>query len=99
MTETAAPHVARVAVFDAGIALQPDDEDRAASLRALVRGLPGFVAGYHLRDDAGRIMSLTIGESDEALEDGEAAVARRPVEDQRGIRPTRVERWIVDGAF
>lgn len=91
--------VARVAVFEEGAALQPDDEARAASLRALVRSLPGFVAGYHLRDDAGRMMSLTVWEPDRALEDGEAAVARRPAEDQRGIRPTRVERWVVDGVF
>lgn len=92
-------HVARVAVFEESVKLQPDDERRADSLRALVRSLPGFVAGYHLRDDAGRMMSLTIWESDQALEDGEAAVARRPTEDQRGIRPTRIERWIVDGIF
>ena len=92
-------HVARVAVFEGNVEVQDDDERRAASLRDLVRSLPGFVAGYHLRDDAGRLMSLTIWESDGALEAGEAAVARRPAEDQRGIRPTRVERWTVDGTF
>jgi hypothetical protein len=44
-------------------------------------------------------MSVTVWESEEALEAAERAVADRPVSDQRGIRPSRLERWVVDAAF
>lgn len=92
-------HVARVAVFDDPV-LQPDDDRRAGTLRDLLRTLPGFVAGYHLHEEGtGRLMSITIWESDRAMEDGERLVAARPESDQRGIRPSRVERWVVDTTF
>ncbi len=92
--------VARVATFDEAPTLHPDDERRVASLREVVRGAPGFVAGYHLRDEAtGRLMSVTVWESDETMIRGEEAVRNRPASDQRGIRPSRIERWIVEGAF
>jgi hypothetical protein len=44
-------------------------------------------------------MSVTLWESEEALEAAEQAVRERPVSDQRGIRPSRIERWIVDASF
>jgi hypothetical protein len=44
-------------------------------------------------------MSVTLWESEEALEAAEQAVGDRPVSDQRGIRPSRIERWIVDASF
>ena len=91
--------VARVALFESGAPLRPDDDRRAGSLRALVRDQPGFVAGYHLRDDSGRMMSFTIWDSERALEAAEAAVDQRPVNDRRDLSPSRVERWIVDGTF
>lgn len=92
--------VARVATFDEAPTLHADDERRVASLREVVRAAPGFVAGYHLRDEAtGRLMSVTVWESDEAMIRGEEAVRNRPASDQRGIRPSRIERWIVEGAF
>ncbi len=92
--------VARVATFDEAPTLQPDDDRRAASLRDAVRAAPGFVAGYHLRDeDAGRLMSVTVWESDDAMTAGEESVRNRPTSDQRGIRPARIERWVVDAAF
>lgn len=91
--------VARVATFDDPV-LHEDDERRSALLRELVRAQPGFLGGYHLKEDGtGRLMSITVWESDESMEAGEQAVARRPVEDQRGIRPSRVERWLVEGSF
>jgi heme-degrading monooxygenase HmoA len=91
---------ARVAIFDEPPVLRDDDERRAASLRETVSCQPGFLAGYHLREQgSGRMMSVTVWESDEAMEAGEAAVRNRPPEDQRGIRPSRIERWDVDAAF
>ncbi len=92
--------VARVATFDEAPTLHADDERRVASLRELARSLPGFVAGYHLREEnTGRLMSVSIWESDEAMIRGEEAVKNRPSSDQRGIRPSRIERWIVDAEF
>ncbi|HVE92305.1 MAG TPA: hypothetical protein VNE62_08400 [Actinomycetota bacterium] len=91
--------VVRVAVFDQPV-VHEDDDRRAASLRDLLRGIPGFVAGYHLREEGtGRLMSFTVWDSDEALELGEQAVRARPASDQRGVRPSRVEKWMVDGVF
>jgi heme-degrading monooxygenase HmoA len=92
--------VARVAIFDEPPALHDDDERRARTLRELLRSLPGFIAGYDLREEAtGRLMSVTLWEPEPALEAGERAVRERPVSDQRGIRPSRIERWVVDSSF
>jgi heme-degrading monooxygenase HmoA len=92
--------VARVAIFDEPPVLEEDDERRAKSLEQLLRSLPGFIAGYELREEpTGRLMSVTLWESEDALEAGEQAVRNRPVSDQRGIRPSRIERWIVDASF
>jgi heme-degrading monooxygenase HmoA len=92
--------VARVATFDDPPVLQDDDDRRKATLHELLSSAPGFVAGYELREEAtGRLMSVTIWESEEALEAGERAVRERPVGDQRGIRPSRIERWLVDDSF
>ena len=92
--------VARVAIFDEPPVLQEDDDRRAQSLYDLLRSQPGFIAAHYLREpETGRLMSLTLWESEQALETAEAAVRERPVADQRGIRPTRVERWVVDASF
>jgi heme-degrading monooxygenase HmoA len=92
--------VARVAIWDEPPDLQPDDERRARSLYDLLGSLPGFVAGYYLREAAtGRLMNVTMWESEDALEAAERSVAERPAADQRGIRPSRVERWVVDASF
>jgi heme-degrading monooxygenase HmoA len=92
--------VARVATFDDPPALLDDDSRRKDTLHELIGSLPGFVAGYELREEStGRLMSVTIWESEAALEAGERAVRDRPVSDQRGIRPTRIERWVVDDSF
>lgn len=92
--------VARVATFDEPPRLHADDKRRVASLRDLARGLPGFVAGYHLREETtGRLMSVSIWQSDEAMISGEEVIKNRPASDQRGIRPSRIERWIVDAEF
>ena len=92
--------VARVATFEEAPVLQPDDDRRSRTLQELLRSLPGFIAGYELREEGtGRLMSVTLWESESRLESGEHAVRNRPVGDQRGIRPTRIERWVVDGSF
>jgi heme-degrading monooxygenase HmoA len=91
---------ARVAIFDETPQLKEDDDRRAASLRATVGAQPGFIAGYHLREEeTGRMMSVTVWESRAAMEAGEAAIKGRPPQDQRGIRPSRIERWLVEAAF
>jgi heme-degrading monooxygenase HmoA len=92
--------VARLAIFEEPPAFQEDDARRARTLFELLASLPGFEGAYYMREEAsGRLISLTIWESEEALEAAERAVAARPVEDRRGIDPTRVERWVVDAAF
>jgi heme-degrading monooxygenase HmoA len=92
--------VARVAIWDEPPELRDDDDRRARSLYDLLQSLPGFVAGYYLREaTTGRLMSVTLWESEAALEGAERAVQERPVSDQRGIRPSRVERWVVDARF
>jgi len=92
--------VARVATFAEATVLQADDERRSRTLQELLRSLPGFIAGYHLREEGtGRLISLTLWDSEAELEAGEDAVRNRPVDDQRGIRPSRVERWVIDASF
>jgi heme-degrading monooxygenase HmoA len=92
--------VARVAIWDEPPDLREDDERRAQSLYDLLQSVPGFIAGYYLREaSTGRLMSVTVWESELALEAAEEAVGARPVGDQRGIRPSRIERWNVDASF
>ena len=92
--------VVRLATFDKPPPLKEDDARRARTLFELLGSLPGFEGAYYLREEAsGRLISLTIWESEEALEAAERAVAERPVEDRRGINPSRVERWVVDASF
>jgi heme-degrading monooxygenase HmoA len=92
--------VARVAILGEAPPLQQDDERRTKSLGELLQSLPGFVGGYHLREETtGRLMSVTVWESEAALEAGEQAVRNRPAGDQRGIWPSRIERWVVDSSF
>jgi hypothetical protein len=42
--------VARVATFDEPPVLREDDDRRAQTLYDLLKSLPGFVAGYYLRE-------------------------------------------------
>lgn len=76
--------------------LQPDDNRRADSLRALLRSQAGFRAGYHLYEPTtGRVISLTVFETEQDLRAAGDAVANRPKEDQRGINPDKVGIWEV----
>jgi len=92
--------VARVATWDEPPDLRDDDDRRSKSLYDLLQSLPGFNGGYYLREaTTGRLMSVTVWASEEALEAAEQAVRERPVRDQRGIRPSRLERWIVEASL
>ena len=93
-------NVARVAIWDEPPQLRDDDDRRAQSLYDLLKSLPGFIAAYYLREPTtDRLMSVTVWESEALLEAAEQAVRDRPVSDQRGIRPSRLERWDVDASF
>lgn len=92
--------VARVATWDEPPHLRDDDDRRAQTLYDLLQSIPGFISGHYLREaSTGRLMSVTLWESEAALEAAERAVRDRPAADQRGIRPSRVERWSVDASF
>ena len=92
--------VARVATFDDPPDLREDDSRRTQTLHDLLRSLPGFEGAYYLREPStGRLMSFTVWDSERSLEAAERAVDERPVGDQRGIRPSRVERWTVEATF
>ena len=68
-----------------------------AALGRRLGGRPRNAALEPLEDR--RLMSVTLWEDEARLVAGEQAVRNRPVGDQRGIRPTRIERWLVDGSF
>jgi heme-degrading monooxygenase HmoA len=92
--------IARLAIFDEPPELHEDDARRANTLFELLASLPGFEAAYYLREQAtGRMISLTVWASEDALDAAERAVAQRPIDDRRGIDPSRVERWVVDASF
>ena len=92
--------VARVALFDPAPRLHADDDRRAETLRDLIRSVPGFIAGYDLREEGtGRLLSITVWESEADVDTAERTVRSRPVSDQRGIRPALVERWVIDASF
>jgi hypothetical protein len=92
--------VARVALFDPAPQLHRDDDRRSRTLRELLQSVPGFIAGYDLREDGtGRLLSITVWESEADVDAAERTVRNRPVGDQRGIRPSLVERWVLDASF
>ncbi len=82
--------LARVATFDS----LPDDLDDGAVdlLRQTVKEVPGYVAGFHLRDPRShKAMSVTIFEDRAAVERVGEALSRRPDDRKVGIDPDRVE--------
>jgi heme-degrading monooxygenase HmoA len=65
-----------------------DDDRRAKTLRELLQSVPGFIAEYDLLEEqTGRLMSVTLWESEAALEAGERAVRMRPVSAREGSDP------------
>lgn len=82
--------VARVATFDA----LPDDlnDDAVDLLRETVRGVPGYVAGFHLRDpDTGKALSVAVFEDRAAIQRCRQALDSRPDDKKVGVAPGRVE--------
>ena len=82
--------LARVATFDS----LPDDLDDSSVelLRQTIKGVPGYVAGFHFRDPAtSKAMSVTVYEDRAAIERAGAAMSRRPADRKVGISPDNVE--------
>jgi hypothetical protein len=82
--------IARVATFhrlDADV-LDPQAVER---LRTIIKGTPGFVAGYHLRDpETGKAVSFTVYESAESLQTVGEALGQRADDERVGIDPDEV---------
>ena len=82
--------VARVATFDS----LPDDLDDGAVelLRQTIKGVPGYVAGFHFRDPGtNKAMSVTVYEDRAAIERAGEAMSRRPDDRKIGVAPDHVE--------
>ena len=82
--------LARVATFDS----LPDDldDDAVDLLRATIKAVPGYVAGFHFRDPrTNKAMSVTVFEDRDAVGRMREAMSRRPNGAKVGIDPDRVE--------
>jgi hypothetical protein len=82
--------LARVATFDS----LPDDLDQGSVelLRQTLRQVPGYVAGFHLRDPrTQKALSVTVYEDRAAVERAREAMSRRPQDRKVGIEPDQVE--------
>jgi hypothetical protein len=82
--------LARVATFN----VLPDDLDESAVdlLRQTVKGVPGYVAGFHMRDPkSGKALSITVFEDPEAIQRAREALDARPSDRKVGIEPDHVE--------
>jgi heme-degrading monooxygenase HmoA len=63
--------------------------DEARNFRNWVKGLPGFVGGYHVQDsETGRMLSITIWDSEESME---ALRGHTPPDSSPGIVTDREE--------
>ena len=82
--------LARVATFEA---LSEDlDDDAVDLLRATVREVPGYVAGFHMLDPKTRkALSVAVFEDREALERCREALDSRPDDKKVRITADRVE--------
>jgi len=83
--------IARVATFHEldTDALDPKAVER---LRATIKGTPGYVAGFHLRNpESGKAVSFTVYESGESLKAAGEALRQRPEADTVGIDPDEVD--------
>jgi hypothetical protein len=82
--------LARLATFNA----PPADVDDAnvALLRETLKSTPGFVAGFHLEDEAtGAAYSLVVFEDAAAVSAARDALAARPPEKHVGVDADRVQ--------
>ncbi len=83
--------IARVATFHQ---FDTDKLDPAAveEFRSIMKGTPGYVAGFHLRDpETGKAVSFVVYESREALAKAGEALARRPEIDPVGNDPDEID--------
>jgi hypothetical protein len=82
--------LARVATFHT----LPDDlDDNAVDLlRQTITTVPGYVAGFHLRDPRShKALSVTVFEDQDAVERAREAMSRRADDRKVGIDPDEVE--------
>ena len=82
--------LARVATFDS----LPDDLDDGSVdlLRDTIKAVPGYVAGFHLRDPrTHKALSVTVFEDRDAVERAREAMSQRPDDRKVGIDPDHVE--------
>jgi hypothetical protein len=82
--------LARVATFDS----LPDDLDDGSVdlLRDTIKAVPGYVAGFHLRDPrTHKALSITVFEDRDAVERAREAMSERPDDRKVGIDPDHVE--------
>lgn len=82
--------LARVATFNS---LPGDLDDGAVDLlRQTIKAVPGYVAGFHLRDpQSNKAMSVTVYEDMAAVERAREAMAERPDDRKVGVDPDQVE--------
>jgi hypothetical protein len=82
--------IARVGTFRQ---LDTDKLDPAAveQFRSIIKGTPGYVAGFHLRNpETGKAVSFTVYENPEALEKVGAALRDSLTSTPSGSNPTRL---------
>lgn len=82
--------LARVATFDS----LPDDLDDGSVdlLRDTIKTVPGYVAGFHLRDPrTNKALSVTVFEDRDAVDRAREAMSQRPDDRKVGIDPDHVE--------
>ena len=83
--------IARIATFQR---LDPDalDPQAVTRLREIIKGTPGYVAGFHLRNpETGKAVSFTVYESGESLQAVGEALGERPAGEKVGIEPDEVD--------
>jgi hypothetical protein len=82
---------ARVATFTS---FDPStlDPEAVARLRSTIKGTPGFVAGFHLRNpETGKALSFTVYESRDGLEKAGRALGQSREDERVGIDPDEVD--------
>jgi hypothetical protein len=83
--------IARVATFHR---LDPDalDPEAVERLRTIIKGTPGYIAGFHLRNpETGKALSFAVYESADSLRAVGEALGQRPDNERVGIDPDEVD--------
>jgi hypothetical protein len=82
--------VARLMTFNDRAPVDGDDP-RVVLLRKTVKDTPGFVTGYELLNDDGRIYTLIIGEDGATHAEIGRRLAARDDKDKLGVDPDEVQ--------